>query len=541
MARLRGLIIAHGGTPEQARRAAKKSRHKEVPEIVYMPASEPLPVSPLLSVVVGALPPEQPLYLVGGAVRDALMGRVGHDLDFALPGDALRVARRVADRIGAAFFPLDDERGTARLVLIHDDGRRDVLDFAAFRGPDLETDLRNRDFTLNALALDVHAQALFDPLGGAADLRAKRLRACSLTAFTDDPVRILRAVRLAAAFGLHIVPGTRQAMKDAVPDLSRVSPERQRDELFRILEGPRPAASLRALDMLGVLPVFLPELPSLKGVGQPQPHVNDVWVHTLSALGHLESILAALSPKYDPDTASDLVNGLLVLRLGRYREKFAEHFAVSLNTDRSLRGLLFLAALYHDVAKPLARTTDENGRLRFWGHDVEGAEMAARRAQSLHLSNDEIDHLRRIIRNHMRVHFHTSRMDGEGKLPSRRAVYRFFRDTREAGVDVILLALADLRATYEHTLPQDTWAAALDVSRVLLENWWEKPAETIAPPQLLNGRDVMQAFDLAPGPLIGQLLEAIREAQATGIVSARKDALDFGRKWLDEQTVKRDG
>jgi len=543
VARLRGKIIAQGGTPAQARHAAQGSRFKEVPEIAYMPTAEPLRLSPLLNTVLAALPSVQPLYLVGGSVRDALMGRLTHDLDFLVPTGALGVARRVAKALAAAFFPLDEERDTGRVIVMNADGTRDVLDFTSFRGADpsagsgqaLEADLLARDFTINAMAMDVRTQSLLDPLGGAADLREKRIRACAATTFSDDPVRILRAVRQAAAFGFHILPATRQAMRAAVDLLPKVSVERQRDELFRMLDGPQAAASLRALDLLEVLPRLLPELPALKGFAQPLPHVSDVWSHTLSVLQHLESILAALAPDYDPDKASDLFTGLLVLRLGRYRQQFAGHFAASLNPDRSLRALLFLAALYHDVAKPLSRASDENDRPRFWGHDEEGAEMATQRANALHLSNDEVSRLKTIIRNHMRVLFHTNRLIGEGKSPTRRAIYRFFRFTDQAGVDVILLALADLRATYEQTLPQETWAACLDVCRTFLENWWEKPQEVIAPPPLVNGKDLMRAFGLSQGPLIGQLLEAIREQQAMGKITSSEEALTFGRNWLAEQ------
>lgn len=542
VARVHQKIVAHGGTPEQARHAAKKSRHKENPKISYMPI--PLSVHPIVADIVDALPENQPLYLIGGAVRDILLGRVSHDLDFGLPGDALALARQIANKIGAAYYPLDSERGAARLVLIHDDGTRDVLDFAAFRGETLEADLRGRDFTLNAIALDVRSQELYDPLGGVADLRAKVLRVCSPTSLSDDPVRILRAVRQAADFGFHILPETREAMKEAVSSLSKTSLERQRDELFRILEGKEPAIALRALEMLGVLPEILPELPALKGAIQSAPHVDDVWQHTLNTMRHLKSILAALSPQYDSSKAAEFHNGLLVLRLGRYREQFAAHFAETLTTDRSLYGLLFFAALYHDVAKPLTSKTGDDGRIRFWGHEVEGAEMISARARKLHLSNDEVDRLNRIIRGHMRIHSMTNRMlekrrqaqdDARRGNPSRRTIYRFFRDTREAGVDVILLSLADLRATYEHTLPEDIWKAELDVCRLLLENLWERPAEAVKPPSLLDGHEVMEAFDLRPSPAVGELLEAIREGQAMGEIVKRDDALAFGRKWLDEK------
>ncbi len=538
VARLRGKIIAHGGTPEQALHAAKQACPKEKPEISYMPPPEPLIQSPFLSLVVDALPDDQPLYLIGGAVRDALMGRVSHDLDFGLPprngkpAEALKIARRIANRIGAAYYPLDAERGAARLVLMHEDGTRDILDFAAFRGEDLETDLRGRDFTLNAIALDVRTQELIDPLGGANDLRNKVLRMCSPTSIKDDWIRILRAIRLAASLGFRILPETREAMRAAVPNLSSASIERRRDELFRILEGKQPATALRALEMLGVLPEVFPELAALKGVVQPSPHVDDVWGHTLNTLRHLESILAALSPKYDSGTAAEFHNGLLVLRLGRYREELGEHFAKSLTTDRSLIGLLFFAALYHDVAKPLMSETGEDGRIRFWGHEGEGVEMATERMRALHLSNDEIDRVKRVIRNHMRIHSMTNRLLDERKQPSRRALYRFFRDTREAGVDVVLLSLADLRAKYEHTLPESLWKAELDVCRLLLENYWERPAEIIKPPSLLNGHEIMDAFDLPPSPLVGELLEEIREAQAMGEVVDREDAFAFAKAWL---------
>ncbi len=541
VARLRGKIIAHGGTPAQALRAAKQACPKEKPEIKYMPPAEPLIKSPLITEIVDALPDDQPLYLIGGAVRDALLGRMSHDLDFGLPprnGDpteALKVARRIANQIGAAYYPLDVERGAARLVLIHEDGTRDNLDFAAFRGDDLETDLRGRDFTLNAIALDMRSQELIDPLGGAIDLRHKVLRACSPTSMSDDPVRVLRAIRLAASFGFKVFPETRQMMKDATPALGSTSVERRRDEIFHILEGKQPATALRALEMLGVLPEIFPELPALKGVEQPSPHVDDVWAHTLNTLRHLESILAALSPEYDSGTAAEFHNGLLVLRLGRYREQLGQHFSESLTTDRSLIGLLFFATLYHDVAKPLKSETGEDGHLRFWGHDVEGAEMTAERMRALHLSNDEIDRARRIIRNHMRIHSLTQQLFDERKQPSRRAIYRFFRDTREAGVDIILLSLADLRATYEHTLPEDLWKAELDICRILFENYWERPAEVVRPPSLLNGHEVMKVFGLSPSPLIGELLEAVREAQAMGSVSKKEEALDFATEWLKEQ------
>lgn len=539
VARVRGRIVAQGGTPEQALHAAQKSRHKEKTEIIYMPI--PFSSSPLIDKVRDALP-DQEIYLVGGAARDMLSDRLSHDLDFALPSNGISLARKVANALHADFMVLDDERDTGRVIVTESDGARTFLDFATYRGDPspgsgqgLDEDLRARDFTINAIAFDLRANTIIDPLNGASDLRAKIIRACSSTSLTDDPIRILRAVRLAAAFDFKIELETRKAMKRAASLLPNVSPERQRDELFKILEGPKPDASMRALEMLGVFPHLMPELSTMKGVEQSLPHIYDVWEHTLSVLGHLEIILAALSADRSTDETNDSLTNLLAHQLGKYRERFAAHFAESLNTDRSVCAALFFAALYHDVEKPATKSVDVAGRIRFFDHEVKGSEVAAKRGSAFNLSNDEIERIKKIVLHHMRFHFFTSRMEGDKQEPSRKAIYRFFRDSGGAGIDLVLLGLADLRGIQGHTLTQETWTAALDVARILLENYWEKREETISPPRLLDGNDLMRELNLEPGRIIGQLLEAIREGQATGKVETREQALDYANQWLKDE------
>ena len=531
VARLHGRIIAQGGTPEQALRAAQTSRHKERLEVVFMPL--PFSYSPLIDRVREALPGQE-IYLVGGAVRDLLLNRHSPDFDFAVPSNGISLGRRVAKTLDADFMVLDSERDTARVIVTADDGKHTFLDFAGYRGDSLEADLRARDFTVNAIAFDLHGQTLIDPLNGASDVRAKLLRACSSTSLKDDPVRLLRAVRQAAALGFKIQPETRKAMKESASLLPRVSAERQRDELFKILDGAKPDASMRALEMLGVLPSLLPELPSLKGVTQSPPHIYDVWEHTLKVLGYLESILFALAPGYNADDTNDLFTGLLSLRIGRFRERFAAHFSDALNADRSVRGALFFAVLYHDVEKPATRSVDPSGRIRFFEHDIRGAVTAATRAEAFNLSNDEVERIRRIVKHHMRFHFFTNRLEIGRQEPSRKAIYRYFRDAGEAGVDLVLLGLADLRGTHGHTLTQETWIAALDIARILLENYWERPEQTVAPPRLLDGHELMKELNLHPGRVIGQLLEAIREAQAIGRIETREQAIHFAREYLND-------
>lgn len=531
VARVRGKIVAQGGTPEQALHAAQKSRHKEKPEIIYMPAH--YPYSPLIDKVRDALP-NQEIHLVGGAVRDMLMKRLSRDLDFALPSNGISSARRVANALKADFMVLDDQRDTGRVIVTESDGARTFLDFAAYRGTTLDEDLRARDFTMNAIAYDLRASTIIDPFNGASDLRAKTIRACLQTSITDDPVRILRAVRQAATFDFKIERETRKSMQQGAHLLPNISPERKRDELFRILEGPQPAASMRALEMLDVLPHLLPELSKLKGVEQPTPHIYDVWEHTLSVLGFLEEILAALETGKSSEEMNDPIIVMLINHLGKFREQFATHFSESLNADRSVRATLFFAALYHDVEKPATKSVDEAGRVRFFDHDVRGARVAAKRAQAFNLSNDEVERIKTIIKNHMRFHFFTSRMESNKQGPSRKAIYRFFRDSGEAGVDFVLLGLADLRGTRGPAIAQETWMAALEVAKILLENYWEKRQESVAPPRLLDGNDLMRELNLEPGRVIGQLLEAIREGQATGKINTREDAISSAREWLVE-------
>jgi hypothetical protein len=247
-------------------------------------------------------------------------------------------------------------------------------------------------------------------------------------------------------------------------------------------------------------------------------------------LDYLDQVISALRIGYDAEKTNDMFTGLLGLRLGRYREQIAKHFAEPLNMDRPHRSVLFFAALYHDVCKPDTKTIDENGRIRFFDHDVKGADVVAKRARSFNLSNDEVERLGIIIRHHMRFHNLASRLEGGKKTPSRKAIYRFFRDSDKAGIDLILLALADVRGTRANELTIETWTAYLDVARILLENYWEKPEEIVAPPRLLDGNDLIRELELKPGPLIGQLLEAIRENQAAGKIESREQALAFARE-----------
>ena len=534
VARVRGRIVAQGETAEIAAHAARQSRTKEAPEIVFVPDPHTSFDTPLLEAIVKTLKPDQEIYLVGGAVRDFLLSRDTHDLDFVVPANGIRTAKLVAKAMKGAFFVLDEKSDTGRVILPQKNLSREVLDFASYRKNGLVADLSARDFSINALAYNLRTKEFKDPVGGVKDLRSGVIRACSASTFKDDPVRILRAVRFAAALGYSIHKETRTRMKQSVDLLAQPSPERIRDELFKILDGPKPTSVIRALDLLGGMPFLFPELLPLKGVEQPAPHVLDAWGHTLKAVDHLESINRVMNLHYNTDLANDLLTGLLSMKLGRYRQNFRDHFEKSLTPERSRRALLVLAVLYHDVGKSATVTTNDE-RIQFIGHEKAGSSIAVGRAIKLRMSNAEMDYLKVIVQNHMRMIQHINCYEREGKIPTRRAVYRFFRDTGESGVDLCFLALADLRATYENEMTQSIWTAALDVVKIFLEDWWEKREQSITPPPVVDGHDLIGMFHLEPGPVIGRLLEAIKEAQAVGEIQTREDAIKLAEKWLIER------
>lgn len=488
----------------------------------------------VLQRIAQASTPQRPVHLVGGAVRDRLLGRASHDLDFVLPGETLPLARQLADQLHGALYVLDELRDTTRVLIDDENGSRLVLDFASLRSGDLDGDLHARDFSVNAMALDAaHPDTLIDPCGGLADLREKRLRACSRLSLSDDPVRVMRGVRLALSLGFQIEHDTKEWMRSAAGLLPKISAERLRDELFKMMEGHQVALAIRLLDQLDALEHILPELELLKTAQQGPPHVHDVWEHTLEVVQHLEALLDLLTHDFHEESASGLILASASGWLGRYRTQLSDHFNQQMIVDRSYRGLIFLAALYHDSGKPACRTVEPDGKVRFLGHDRESMRILGQRARALALSNDEVQRLTLVAAEHMRVHF----LAKQPNLPAPRTIYRFFRDTGEAGVDVCLLSLADCWGTFSHTLPQDIWMAELRTCRALLEARWERTETAVNPPRLVSGNDLITELGMRPGKAIGQALEAVREAQVEGHLQTRQDALQFIQTWL-EQSVR---
>ncbi len=491
-------------------------------------------ITHLMEIVRSAVKPDQQIYLVGGAVRDLQMEAPIHDLDFAITGETIRVARYVARRLEGHFFVLDDERSTGRVITSREDGQPFLIDFTQLVDNDLVKDLRQRDFTINAMGIDpAHPEQIIDPLHGLDDLHHKLLRSCTPTSMADDPVRTLRGIRFAAQLSLQIASDTEEQIRQVFPFLRKSSPERARDELFKILDSQRPDLALRLLDHLDGMPYLLPELSLLKGVTQSAPHGLDVWEHTLETIQKLTWLIDLAKAPRDPDPfLSDLANSTLSA-LKPYQTKIQAHLSDHVTADRSNRALLILAGLYHDAGKPATRSFYETGRIRFLGHEQVGVDLIGQRGKALVLSKAEIDYLQIIIKHHMRVHQLAQTPEKMAGRPIHlRAIYHYFRDTGAAGVDICLLTLADTLATYLAGPPEEVWANELEVFSKLLEAWWEKSGQSVHPIALIDGHDIMRELGLKPGPVVGELLAAIREAQAVGEVHSRDEALVFAKNWL---------
>jgi putative nucleotidyltransferase with HDIG domain len=462
-----------------------------------------------------------PAWLVGGAVRDLLVGRPLHDLDLALSGGSGAAARRLADRLGGAFVPLGEPHGMARVVVPGPPPLQ--VDLGDLRGPTLDEDLAGRDVTIDALAVELSAllrgpAEIRDPTGGLADLAARRLRACGPTAFADDPLRVLRVLRLGHELGYAIEPGTAALARAAVPRLSSVAAERIRDELTRLLRLPRSAPAMRQADGWAILEAVLPEIIPMRAAAQSAPHRFTVWEHSLRALEAADALLADLT------------------LLAPHDARVAASLAEPLGGGLTRREVWKLAVLLHDVAKPETRTVDADGRTRFIGHDRLGAEQAAAIARRLAWPGRAGEVLARLVRHHLRP-MHLGMLDEI----TRRARYRFHRDVGEEVPALVCLTIADAAGT-DGRGPGSVYRGG---TRALLESLLagEDPAaREAAEPPLVRGDDVMAALGLSPGPAVGRALRRAREAQALGLVRSREEVLDWlaREQRADDETLGED-
>ena len=511
-----------------------------------------------------------PAWLVGGTVRDYFLGRATHDLDIIVPEGGIRLARAIAGAFAGGFFVLDHERDVGRAVLRGDEGRPLYVDVARLRAPDLLDDLAQRDFTVNAIAVALQTgeaePEVIDPFDGRGDVDRRLIRAVSEGAFDDDPLRMLRAVRLAAELGFNIESSTFNLVRRDASLLPRVASERIRDELMRIVTVSGAWRHLRLLSALDLLPFALPEVAALIGIAQSPPHYLDVFDHTRAVVAHMEGLIALLWPEShyvrplpvagDPVIMAaagrwDDLAGLL----DPYVVPLRSHLAQPLAAGHTRRDWLFWGALAHDWGKALTASTGPDGRIHFYGHEHESARLAAERAKGLSAAASEIDYLSWTVEYHMRP----GHLAGHYP-PTRRALYHLFRDAGNLSPDIALLTLADQMATHAPESPEAApigqadlapggwrWEDQLGVAGLILGNYFSPggraPDDRVLanPRPLLDGTRLMAEFGLSPGPLVGRLIAALREAQAIGEVTTVDEARTWLNTHLDEIRTNKTG
>jgi poly(A) polymerase len=440
-------------------------------------------------------------YLVGGAVRDRLLGRPTDDYDLAVAGPPRPVARSLARTLRAHVFELSEGWGAWRVV---DRDRHWQIDVLPLHPEGLQADLAQRDLTLNAIAEPAAGGELVDPFGGQADLAAGRLRMVSPGAFAADPLRVMRLARMACELDFAVDPDTGLAAAASASALAAVSPERVFAELRRVLASDRPLAGLRLLDEIGATAAVLPELRALDGVRQSHYHHLDVLAHTEAVLE------TAVALERDPEHWFPGQGAAL--------DTFMRQ---PLANELTRWGALRFGALLHDIAKPQTRAVSAEGRTTFFDHDVQGAELAAAVLGRLRASQRLRAHVAALARHHLRLGF----LVHQAPLGP-RAVYRYLRVTAPVEIDVTVLSVADRLATRGRGA-EEAIRRHLALARSLLAEalrWQHEP-----PTVPLRGDELARELGLRRGPRIGALLEELEEASYAGEITSREEALALAR------------
>ena len=424
------------------------------------------------------------IYLVGGSVRDVFLGQVHEDLDFttgASPEEIEEIVKDWADEvwtigktygtIGLSKWGSKAEITTFRSEIYERDSRHPKVTFSKT----IEEDLKRRDFTVNAMALRLPKGELIDPHNGLGDLGTKILKTPQNPekSFTDDPLRMLRALRFISALGFSLEKETAKSIKALAERLSIISKERVADELSKLLLGAYPAIALRSLIALGLSEFVVPELPSLKMARDPQFHHKDVLEHTFKVV---ESV--------KPD---------LVLRL---------------------------SALLHDIGKPSTRIIDK-GKVHFYGHDVLGARMARKRLRELRYPKEIIEKVVKLIRLHLRPYNYAMGWTDSG-------VRRYARDAGELLPRLNQLAVADCTTRIPEKCKRNL-ELILDLEkRIKILNEQEEIAKIRAP---IDGTEIMEYLGIGPGKIVGEALKMLLDAKLDDKIKTKEEAYELLDKW----------
>lgn len=459
------------------------------------------------------------VYVVGGAVRDVLLGRLVCDWDLAVR-NAASFAPQLVETLGARLVLLHEDTATYRLILpSHDSECPSYLDVVSFRAHTIEADLCRRDFSLNALAYDLPTKTLLDPCGGLTDLREQRLRALGLANLHADPLRCVRAYRFYSQLGFGIEPQTREWLRETAPLVANVAGERVGEEFIKMLQPPRGAAAVRLMDEDGVLTQVIPEIEPARGMEQGRYHHLDVWGHTLDVVANMETVLAG-PEEFLPRSAASV----------------EEYLA-----RQDMPATLLLTALLHDLAKPPCRVQDERGWWRFFEHDLVGARMAGKITRRLRLRRELGETVRRLIRNHLRplqlANLRLPQPERPQQEITMSALRRLFRETHPDGIGLLLLGLSDAMGCRGPATGGEYHVRLAVVLDEMLQRYFTWREQQPHRP-LLTGADLIAAGH-QPGETFGRVLAAVEDAHADQVIRTKEEALELAAELLArEQEAK---
>jgi len=454
------------------------------------------------SVISGIMPKIKGAYIVGGSVRDFLLGKLPADYDIAVIENPKTFAEKIAEKTSGRLVEL----GKPGQMLFRVVSKNYVYDISPIAGASIEDDLLKRDFTINALAWDLSSKRVIDCVDGQKDIADRKIRMISKTVFQKDPIRLIRAYRISATFDFNIEPQTNAAIKDNAELLQTSAGERIRSELFKILAESNSYYFLSQMAKTGVLQAIFPELTDLQTCFQNRYHLFDVFKHTMKAYSHLETILNDCH-NFLPETN------------GQFEPC----------TDTFKGALLKCSILLHDIGKPSARTTDSKGNIHFYGHGKKSADMTKKIASRLRFSNHEASYIDFIIRNHIRPLFLF--VAHQNKTITQKGITRFFLKCGKYAPDLLIHTMADIKG--KGIKSDERNEAFINFAREMVKYYFSYFQAAMSKPPLIAGRDLINDFALTPSPLFKKILRRVEEARISKKIKNKDEAMALVKKILE--------
>lgn len=451
-----------------------------------------------------------PIYLVGGALRDVLIGFFsGRDFDFVVTGDFQGFVKDFSDKVKGKIIPWDFNQTR---VVFREKGRLVSADFTQCRGKDILSDLKQRDFSINSIAVDLRSlmhedmPVIIDPLDGKDDLENKMIRMSNPGSFDADPLRILRGIRFARELDSTIERKTFHSMKRKNYFIKQVAQERIKQEFFTIFQLPQVIKSISELRDIGVFNLLIPELEAFASVAQGHPHQYNLMEHSLKTIDWLEKLLSA---------PSDLLQG--------YEKQIESYFQRSIEEAVTRRSLLMFVGLFHDMGKTVTREV-ANNRVTFHRHAKEGSRLNRSIAKRLGLGKRAQKIVEQVTENHMRL-LQLSQLE---KI-TERAKMRVLKDMEAVSLEVILLAIADAKATSNKDTSTKTVKKiqnlAIELAEIVLSFSHQN-----ATGLFITGREIMEILGIPEGPKVGKILQEICDRERSGLINSKEDAIQWLRK-----------